>query len=114
MKTSLLKPLMNVSLALLLGGFATLHTAEAHTSKLIVESGDSALSRQQAAMEKEQWNDTRSLRSKVNRRVEKEFDKDDAAFDLRDKCLQSINVNLYWEPNTRRCLDRRTGRAAQP
>lgn len=114
MKTSLLKPLINVSLALLLGSFASLHSAQAQTNKLIIESGDSALSRQQAAMDKEQWNDTRTLRSKVNKRVEKEFDKDEAAYDLRDKCLQSINLNLYWEPNTRRCLDRRNGRPAQP
>lgn len=85
-------------------------TANADTNKLIIESGDSAQSRQQAAMEKEQWNDTRSLRNKVNKRVEKEFDKDDVAFDARDNCQQSANVNAYWEPNTLRCLDRRTGR----
>jgi hypothetical protein len=41
----------------------------------VIESGDSAQSRQQAAMEKEQWNDTRSLRHKVNTRTEKEWDK---------------------------------------
>ncbi len=28
-----------------------------------------------AAMEKEQWNDTRNLRQKVNKRTEKEWDK---------------------------------------
>ncbi len=43
----------------------------AQTSKLVIESGDSAQSRQQATMEKEQWNDTRSLRHKVNTRTEK-------------------------------------------
>lgn len=85
-------------------------TANADTSKLIIESGDSAQSRQQAAMEKEQWNDTRSLRNKVNTRVEKEFDKTDVAFDARDNCQKSANVNAYWEENTLRCLDRRTGR----
>lgn len=41
-------------------------SAFAETSKLVIESGDSAQSRQEAAMEKEQWNDTRSLRQKVN------------------------------------------------
>ncbi len=46
----------------------------------------SAQSRQHAAMEKEQWNDTRNLRQKVNKRTEKEWDKADAAFDNRDKC----------------------------
>jgi hypothetical protein len=52
---------------------AVLFTASsfAQTSKLVIESGDSAQSRQQAAMEKEQWNDTRSLRQKVNTRAKK-------------------------------------------
>ncbi len=67
-----------------------------------------------AAMEKEQWNDTRNLRQKVNKRTEKEWDKADAAFDNRDKCEQSANINAYWEPNTLRCLDRRTGRVITP
>ncbi len=86
----------------------------ANTSKLIIESGDSAQSRQNASMDKEQWNDTRSLRHKVNTRAEKEWDKEDVAFDARDKCQQSANVNAYWEPNTLRCLDRRTGRTMTP
>jgi hypothetical protein len=86
----------------------------AETSKLIIESGDSAQSRQNAAMDKEQWNDTRNLRQKVNKRAEKEWDKEDVAFDSRDKCQQSANVNAYWEPNTLRCLDRRTGRTVAP
>lgn len=73
-------------------------SAFAETSKLVIESGDSAQSRQEAAMEKEQWNDTRSLRQKVNTRAEKEWDKADAAFDNRDKCEQSANINAYWEP----------------
>ncbi len=114
MKTSLLKPLANVSLALVLSAFALTHVAHAETSKLIIESGDSAQSKQQAAMEKEQWNDTRSLRAKVNNRVEKDFDKDNVAVDLRDKCLASVDINVYWEPNTERCLDRRNGRVAKP
>lgn len=57
--------------ALALSSFAFTATASAETSKLIIESGDSAQSRQNAAMDKEQWNDTRSLRQKVNKRVEK-------------------------------------------
>ncbi|MBS0847292.1 DUF1283 family protein [Citrobacter sp. JGM124] len=114
MKTSLLKPLTTVSLALVLSAFSLTHFAHAETSKLIIESGDSAQSKQHASMEKEQWNDTRSLRTKVNKRVEKDFDKDNAALDLRDKCLESVDVNVYWEPNTQRCLDRRNGRTATP
>ena len=58
----------------------------AKTDKLVIESGDSAQSRQQAAMEKEQWNDTRTLRQKVNKRAEKEWDKADVAFDAQDNC----------------------------
>lgn len=57
---------------------------------------------------------TRNLRQKVNKRTEKEWDKADAAFDNRDKCEQSANINAYWEPNTLRCLDRRTGRVIIP
>ena len=83
-------------------------TVHAETNKLVIESGDSAQSRQHAAMEKEQWNDTRNLRQKVNKRTEKEWDKADAA------CEQSANINAYWEPNTLRCLDRRTGRVITP
>lgn len=89
-------------------------TTHAEANKLVIESGDSAQSRQQAAMEKEQWNDTRNLRQKINKRTEKEWDKADAAFDSRDKCEQSTNINAYWEPNTLRCLDRRTGRVIIP
>jgi len=114
MKKILLKPLTWAGMALALSTFALSHTAYAQTNKLVIESGDNALTRQHAAMEKEQWNDTRSLRTKINKRVEKEWDKDDAAFDARDKCLQSANVNVYWEPNTLRCLDRRSGRVATP
>ena len=89
-------------------------TVHAETNKLVIESGDSAQSRQRAAMDKEQLNDTRNLRQKVNKRTEKEWDKADAAFDNRDKGEQSANINAYWEPNTLRCLDRRTGRVIIP
>ncbi|WP_039058327.1 DUF1283 family protein [Enterobacter sp. Bisph1] len=94
---------------LALGAIVYTTTALAETNRLIIESGDNARSRQAATMEKEQWDDTRSLRKKINRREETEWDKADAAFDTKDKCLQSSNVNAYWEPNTLRCLDRRTG-----
>ena len=113
MKISLSKRLCLTAM-LTLGAVMITPGALAETSKLIIESGDSAQSRQQAAMEKEQWNDTRSLRNKVNKRVEKEWDKDDAAFDARDKCQQSANLNAYWENSTLRCLDRRTGRVVAP
>ncbi|MDF7680941.1 DUF1283 family protein [Enterobacteriaceae bacterium ESL0689] len=86
----------------------------ARTERLVIESGDNTLSRQQAAMEKEQWDDTRSLRQKINRRNEKEWDKTDTAFDAKDNCQKSADLNAYWEPNTRRCLNRQTGRVITP
>ena len=55
-----------------------------------------------------------ALSTTVHKRTEKEWDKADAAFDNRDKCEQSANINAYWEPNTLRCLDRRTGRVITP
>ncbi|ERK17558.1 putative secreted protein [Pantoea sp. AS-PWVM4] len=88
--------------------------ASAQTERLIIENGNSASSNEAARQSKEQWNDTRNLRNKVNTRVEKEFDKTDKAFDSRDACEKSYNVNAYWEPNTLRCLDRRTGRIVTP
>lgn len=89
-------------------------TATANTNRLVIEDGSSALGNEAARQDKEQWNDTRMLRNKVNSRVEKEFDKTDRAFDTRDKCEQSANLNAYWEPNTLRCLDRRSGRPVAP
>ncbi len=88
--------------------------AAARTDRLIVEDGNSAASNEAARQSKEQWNDTRNLRSKINTRTEKEFDKADRAFDTRDACEKSYNVNAYWEENTLRCLDRRTGRPVAP
>ncbi|WP_380178869.1 DUF1283 family protein [Kalamiella sp. sgz302252] len=90
------------------------HVAAAKTDRLIIQDGDSALTNEQARQEKEQWDETRRLRAKVNQRVEKNFDKGDRAIDTRDACEQSLNVNAYWEPNTLRCLDRRSGRPVTP
>ncbi|KOC90829.1 DUF1283 family protein [Winslowiella iniecta] len=99
----------------LLGGMLAFQPAAmAKTDRVIIESGNTALSSEQARQDKEQWDDTRMLRKKVNSRVEKEFDKTDRAFDTRDACDKSYNVNAYWEPNTLRCLDRRTGRPVTP
>ena len=86
----------------------------ADTRHVVIESGDSALSKEAARQSTEQWNSTRSLRSKVNSRAEKEFDKIEKAIDGREKCNASYNVNAYWEASTERCLDRRTGRPVNP
>lgn len=90
------------------------NSAYADTQKLIIESGDNAQSRQRAQMDREQWRDSRTLRQKQNVRAEKEWDKKDAAIDDSYACQTSENLNAHWEPNTRRCLDRRTGRPITP
>ncbi|MEA9391158.1 DUF1283 family protein [Acerihabitans sp. TG2] len=84
--------------------------AAGNTQRVIVESGDSAQSKEEARQSQEQWNATHDLRGKVINRVEKDFDKYDKSVDWQDRCASSENVNAYWEPNTARCLDRRTGR----
>ncbi|MCG7387049.1 MULTISPECIES: DUF1283 family protein [Pantoea] len=111
-----MKKLFPTLLAALLASSAMLTAvqASANTSRLIIEDGSSAASNEAARQSKEQWNDTQRLRHKVNTRAEKEFDKADRAFDTRDACEKSYNVNAYWEPNTLRCLDRRTGRLVTP
>ncbi|ORM68964.1 DUF1283 family protein [Pantoea rwandensis] len=111
-----MKKLFSVLLAGVLTSSALLAAplASAQTDRLIIENGNSASSNEAARQSKEQWNDTKNLRGKVNTRVEKEFDKADKAFDTRDSCEKSYNVNAYWEPNTLRCLDRRTGRTVAP
>ncbi|RPD97890.1 DUF1283 family protein [Candidatus Pantoea deserta] len=111
-----MKKLFPTLLAALLASSTMLTAVQvsADTNRLIIENGNSAASNEAARQSKEQWNDTRSLRNKVNSRVEKEFDKADTAFDTRDACEKSYNVNAYWEANTLRCLDRRTGRPVAP
>lgn len=103
-------------LALLLSGSALLASplTQAKTDRLIIDNGNNAMSNEEARQSQEQWNDTRMLRNKVNSRVAKEFDKSDRAFDTRDACEKSYNINAYWEPNTLRCLDRRSGRPVTP
>ena len=103
-----------LTVALTASALLTAPLASAQTDRLIIENGNSASSNEAARQSKEQWNDTKNLRNKVNTRVEKEFDKTDQAFDTRDSCEKSYNVNAYWEPNTLRCLDRRTGRTVAP
>lgn len=110
--TLLRRALLPLSLLLLAGTWQA--NALADTRHIIVESGDSALSKEAARQSKEQWDSTRTLRNKVNNRVEKEFDKADRAIDSQEKCNTSANVNAYWEGSTNRCLDRRTGRQVTP
>lgn len=116
MKNTWQQQLNKAALPLVLFGalFSFQHHAQAKTDRLIIQDGDSALTNEQARQQKEQWDENRRLRLKMNQRDEKNFDKGDRAIDTRDACDQSLNVNAYWEPNTLRCLDRRTGRPVMP
>ncbi|PHM28718.1 DUF1283 family protein [Xenorhabdus budapestensis] len=76
--------------------------------------GENSMTKEDARQSKEEWNDQRSLRNKVNKRREKDFNKHEIDVDNRDACLKNSNLNAYWEPNTKRCLDIKTGRSIDP
>ncbi len=97
-------------------GNALATNCEAGSTCVFGSSGgqDNSLTKEQAREQREQWDNTRTLRHKVNNHVEKEFDKADRAVDQRERCESSLNVNAYWEANTRRCLDRQSGRPLTP
>ncbi len=110
-----------IPLLLLLGGVgwhsaAQAASCEAGSTCVFGSSGgqDNSLTKEQAREQREQWDQTRPLRNKVNSHVEKEFDKADRAIEQRERCERSLNVNAYWEPETRRCLDRQSGRPLTP
>lgn len=94
--------------------FAVAAPSLAQTERLIIDNGNNAYSNEVAREHKQQWDETQSLRKKINTHNEKEFNKFDRAIDTKDACQQSLNLNAYWEPNSLRCLDRRTGRPVQP
>ncbi|MDX5626879.1 MULTISPECIES: DUF1283 family protein [unclassified Brenneria] len=108
--TALIRALIPLSLIMV---SAAWQPAQADTRHIVIES-DNTLSKEAARQSSEQWNSTRTLRNKVNSRVEKEFDKAEKSIDGEEKCNASYNVNAYWEANTSRCLDRRTGRPVTP
>ncbi|PHM47881.1 DUF1283 family protein [Xenorhabdus miraniensis] len=76
--------------------------------------GENSISKEMARQSKEEWNDQRRLRKRVEQRREKEFDKYEVEVDNREACLESANISAYWEPNTKRCLDINTGRPIKP
>lgn len=89
---------------LLLGSIAWQSAAqaancEAGSTCVFGSSGgqDNSLTKEQAREQREQWDQTRPLRSKVNTHVEKAFDKADRAIEQRERCERSLNVNAYWE-----------------
>ncbi|AOM40074.1 DUF1283 family protein [Xenorhabdus hominickii] len=93
--------------------FSTPCTSDS-TCVTINGGGENSMSKEKARQEREEWNDQRDLRQKVNKRKEKEFDKYEVEVDNRETCLKSTNINAYWEPNTKRCLDINTGRSIHP
>ncbi|MDC9592410.1 DUF1283 family protein [Xenorhabdus sp. IM139775] len=76
--------------------------------------GENSMSKEMAHQSKEEWDEQRKLRQKVDKRREKEFDKYEIEVDNREACLKSANINVYWEPSTKRCLDINTGRPVNP
>ncbi|MDR0218742.1 MAG: DUF1283 domain-containing protein [Enterobacteriaceae bacterium] len=72
--------------------------------------GENSVTKENARQEQEAWNEQRSLRNKIYQYNEEEFDKHKIEIDNRDACLKNSNLNAYWEPKTKRCLDIQTGR----
>lgn len=93
-----------LSIVLFLGGT---HQAYAFPH---AESDNNKVTRQN----QDEWDNSRSLRNKINIHIEKEYDK---LYNLREQeeaCNKSLNASAYWEPNTLRCLDRNTGHPLTP
>ncbi|AOV98561.1 hypothetical protein A9798_08215 [Edwardsiella hoshinae] len=97
-------------------GAAQAANCEAGSTCVFGASGgqENSLTKEQAREQRDQWDNTRTLRHKVNNHMEKVFDKADRAIDQQERCESSLNVNAYWEANTRRCLDRQSGRPLTP
>ncbi|PHM60260.1 DUF1283 family protein [Xenorhabdus ishibashii] len=88
--------------------------ASESTCVTTINGGENSLSKEIARQSKEEWNEQRKLRQKVDDRKEKEFDKYEMEVDNREACLKSANIDAYWEPGTKRCLDINTGRPIKP
>nr|WP_314267270.1 DUF1283 family protein [uncultured Moellerella sp.] len=113
----LLKSILSVTalcIPLLWASSSLAATCTSGSTCVTVGNGENALTKEQARQEQQQWDETKQLRSKVNQRSAKEFDKLDKAIDEQDACQKSLNLSAYWEPNTERCLDANTGRPIRP
>ncbi|OJH84611.1 putative secreted protein [Serratia marcescens] len=75
----LLRGMLPVAMLAVMGAWQApalaLSCAQGSTCVTVDGKGSGAMSTEEARQSKEQWNDTKSLRHKVNTRVEKEFDK---------------------------------------
>ncbi|MEQ1974392.1 DUF1283 family protein [Xenorhabdus sp. SGI240] len=92
--------------------FSTPCTSE--STCVTINGGETSLSKEMARQSKEEWNEQKRLRYKADIRKEKEFDKYEMEADNREACLKSVDINAYWEPSTKRCLDINTGRPIKP
>lgn len=92
--------------------FSTPCTSE--STCVTINGEETSLSKEMTRQSKEEWNEQRRLRQKVDKRKEKEFDKYEMEADNREACLKSANINAYWEPSTKRCLDINTGHQIKP
>ncbi|PHM38830.1 DUF1283 family protein [Xenorhabdus innexi] len=81
---------------------------------IINGGGENSMTRETARQDKEMWNEQRSLREKMTQRREKKFEEHENDVDNKDACLKNSNLNAYWEPSTKRCLDVNTGRPINP
>ncbi|PHM74217.1 DUF1283 family protein [Xenorhabdus kozodoii] len=86
----------------------------AESTCVTINGEENSLSKEKARQSQENWNEQRRLRQKVDKRREKEFDKYEVEADNREACLKSANINAYWEPSTKRCLDINTGLPVKP
>ncbi|WJV64557.1 DUF1283 domain-containing protein [Pectobacteriaceae bacterium CE70] len=116
--TSLLRALIPLSLVVF-AGISTPSIAETH--QIIIDNGNSAISKEAVRQSKEDRNETRNLRNKKVKIEEKladrqlrNIDREDRALDSAERCKNSSNFNAYWESSSARCLDRRTGRPINP
>ncbi|MGL4487143.1 MAG: DUF1283 family protein [Yersinia sp. (in: enterobacteria)] len=106
--------ILMLPLAYLTPALAQSATCTQGSTCVSVGRSNDPLSKEQARQNQQQWDETQRLRTKVNTRAEKDFDKFDRAEDAKDKCDSSQNLNAYWESNTQRCLDRSSGRQIKP
>ncbi|PHM54444.1 DUF1283 family protein [Xenorhabdus sp. KK7.4] len=81
---------------------------------IINGGGENSMTRETARQDREEWNSQRDLRNKINKRKEKRFEEYENDVDNEDACLKNFNLNAYWEPKTKRCLDVNTGRPINP
>lgn len=111
-KSRLLRRMLPVALLVLSGTWqVSAHAATncAGGTCVFGGSGNNSLNTEQARQSQEQWNATRTLRQQQILTQEQDNAKNASLEAQRDACNASRNLNAYWEPNTARCLDRRTG-----